>query len=196
MYQKYIKTFFDFFFTLMLIIMLIPVFITIGVVLKVTTSGSVIYKQNRVGKNGKIFSIYKFRTMAPDTPIVVGANRANIRNRVTKVGRYLRDTSLDELPQLFNVLQGNMSLIGPRPVVDTESELLKLRNDAGVLQLKPGITGLAQVNGRKNLSDEQKAKFDAEYARRVSVLLDISILYKTIPVIFVREGVQKLLKKH
>lgn len=196
MYQKYIKTIFDVFFTLILIIILIPVFIVIGITLRITTKGSVIYKQKRVGKNGKTFNIYKFRTMAPDTPIVVGTDRAHIRNRVTKVGRYLRDTSLDELPQLFNILKGNMSLIGPRPVVGTEYKLLKLRNENDVLSLKPGLTGLAQVNGRKNLSDEKKAQFDAEYAKKVSIFLDISILYKTIPVIFVREGVQKLLKKH
>lgn len=196
MYQKYIKTIFDVFFTLILVIILIPVFIVIGITLRITTKGSVIYKQKRVGKNGKTFNIYKFRTMAPDTPIVVGTDRAHIRNRVTKVGRYLRDTSLDELPQLFNILKGNMSLIGPRPVVGTEYKLLKLRNENDVLSLKPGLTGLAQVNGRKNLSDEKKAQFDAEYAKKVSIFLDISILYKTIPVIFVREGVQKLLKKH
>lgn len=196
MYQKYIKTFFDFFFTLILVIILIPIFIIIGIVLKVTTNSSVIYKQKRVGKNGKTFNIYKFRTMVADTPIVVGSDRAHIRNRVTKVGRYLRDTSLDELPQLFNILKGNMSLIGPRPVVETEYKLLNLRNENDVLRLKPGLTGLAQVNGRKNLSDEKKAQFDAEYAKKISIFLDISILYKTIPVIFVREGVQKLLKKH
>lgn len=196
MYQKYIKTIFDVFFTLILVIILIPVFIVIGITLRITTKGSVIYKQKRVGKNGKTFNIYKFRTMAPDTPIVVGTDRAHIRNRVTKVGRYLRDTSLDELPQLFNILKGNMSLIGPRPVVGTEYKLLKLRNENDVLSLKPGLTGLAQVNGRKNLSDEKKAQFDAEYAKKVSIFLDISILYKTIPVIFVREGVQKLLNKH
>ena len=134
--------------------------------------------------------------MTSDTPIIVGKERAKIRNKVTRVGRVLRDTSLDELPQLFNVLKGNMSLIGPRPVVVAEQNLLELRKVSGAIQLKPGLTGLAQVNGRKNLSDKQKANFDAEYARRISFFLDASILIRTIPVIFVREGVQKLLKKH
>lgn len=196
MYQKYIKTFLDFFFALLLIVMLIPVFLIIGILLRVTTNSSIFYNQERVGKNGKNFVIYKFRTMTSDTPIVVGKERSKIRNKVTKVGRLLRDTSLDELPQLFNILKGDMSLIGPRPVVPTENKLLKLRKNSGVLPLKPGLTGLAQINGRKNLADEQKANFDAEYARKISFFLDTSIIFKTIPVIFVREGVQKLLKKH
>ncbi|CCJ66423.1 hypothetical protein BMS78_09995 [Leuconostoc pseudomesenteroides] len=100
--------------------------------------------------------------MTGDAPILVGAERAAIRKKVTKVGRFLRNTSLDELPQLFNVLQGDMSLIGPRPVVADEQKLLDLRRESGVDSLMPGITGLAQINGRKKLTDEQKAEFDAE----------------------------------
>lgn len=196
MYQKYIKTCLDFFFAFLLLIVLMPIFIIIVILLKLTTKSSVFYNQERVGKNGKFFTVYKFRTMTSDTPIIVGKERAKIRNKVTRVGRVLRDTSLDELPQLFNVLKGNMSLIGPRPVVVAEQNLLELRKVSGAIQLKPGLTGLAQVNGRKNLSDKQKANFDAEYARQISFFLDASILIRTIPVIFVREGVQKLLKKH
>lgn len=196
MYQKYIKKILDFFSALFLIVILMPVFIIIGISLKMTTNSSVFYIQERIGKDGKNFLVYKFRTMTADTPIIVGKERSKIRNKVTKVGRFLRDTSLDELPQLFNILKGNMSLIGPRPVVSEERKLLELRKISGSLHLKPGLTGLAQVNGRKNLTDKQKASFDAEYARKVSFFLDVSILIKTIPVILVRRGVQKLLKKH
>ena len=165
-------------------------------ILKMTTNTSVIYKQKRVGKNRKHFYIYKFRTMTADTPILIGSERISIRNKVTKFGRFLRDTSLDELPQLFNVVKGEMSLIGPRPVVDADRELLILRRESGVIRIKPGMTGLAQVNGRKNLSDKNKAEFDEKYARNISFFLDISILFKTLPIIIVRGGVQKLLKKY
>lgn len=196
MYQKFIKPFFDIFFAFIFIIVLSPILIAIFMFLKMTTNTSVIYKQKRVGKNRKHFYIYKFRTMTADTPILIGSERISIRNKVTKFGRFLRDTSLDELPQLFNVVKGEMSLIGPRPVVDADRELLILRRESGVIRIKPGMTGLAQVNGRKNLSDKNKAEFDEKYARNISFFLDISILFKTLPIIIVRGGVQKLLKKY
>lgn len=195
MYQEYIKPFFDVVFAFVFIIVLSPILIAISTYLKITTKSSVIYKQKRVGKNGQYFNIYKFRTMVSDTPILVGDERLAIRSKVTKFGRLLRDTSLDELPQLFNVLRGEMSLIGPRPVVDVEYELLNLRQQSGVFKLKPGMTGLAQVNGRKNLTTINKAEFDEKYAKNVSLFLDISILLKTVPIIIVREGVQKLIKR-
>lgn len=195
MYQEYIKPFFDVVFAFVFIIVLSPILIAISTYLKITTKSSVIYKQKRVGKDGQYFNIYKFRTMVSDTPILVGDERLAIRSKVTKFGRLLRDTSLDELPQLFNVLRGEMSLIGPRPVVDVEYELLNLRQQSGVFKLKPGMTGLAQVNGRKNLTTINKAEFDAKYAKNVSLFLDISILLKTVPIIIVREGVQKLIKR-
>lgn len=196
MYQTFIKPFFDIFFAFIFIIVLSPILIAIFMILKMTTNTSVIYKQKRVGKNRKHFYIYKFRTMTADTPILIGSERISIRNKVTKFGRFLRDTSLDELPQLFNVVKGEMSLIGPRPVVDADRELLILRRESGVIRIKPGMTGLAQVNGRKNLSDKNKAEFDEKYARNISFFLDISILFKTLPIIIVRGGVQKLLKKY
>lgn len=196
LYKERVKPILDIFFACLLVIFFLPTFIIIAFLLKITTQDSVIYQQQRIGKNGQEFNIYKFRSMTGDAPILVGAERATIRKKVTKVGRFLRNTSLDELPQLFNVLQGDMSLIGPRPVVANEQELLDLRRESGVDSLMPGITGLAQIKGRKKLTDEQKAEFDAEYAREVSLFCDLSIIFKTIPVIIVREGVQKLFKKH
>lgn len=196
MYKEHVKPILDIFFACLLVILFLPIFIIIAFLLKTTTQNSVIYQQQRVGKNGHEFNIYKFRSMTADAPILVGAERAAIRKKVTKIGRFLRNTSLDELPQLFNVLQGDMSLIGPRPVVEDEQKLLHLRHESGADGLMPGITGLAQVKGRKKLTDEQKAEFDAEYAREVSLFCDLSIIFKTIPVIIVREGVQKLFQKH
>lgn len=167
-----------------LLILLSPLFLLISIFIKLDSKGNVIFKQKRVGKNGELFTIYKFRTM------VVNASEKGTKyrvlkddNRITKVGKFLRKTSLDELPQLFNVLKGDMSLVGPRPtlqfIVDQYTTEQKER-----LLVKPGITGLAQVNGRQSLTWEEKIKYDLKYVKEYNFLLDIKILFKTVLVIF------------
>ncbi|MGC8257728.1 sugar transferase [Leuconostoc mesenteroides subsp. jonggajibkimchii] len=194
-YKNYIKKIFDLLMATFLIIVLLPVLLVVYIILRVTTDDTVIYKQDRVGQYGKVFQIYKFRTMPKNTPILVGKQRAKIRNRVSKFARFLRSTSIDELPQLVNVIKGDMSLIGPRPVVLQEVALVQLREKSGANGVKPGLTGLAQVNGRKQLNNIEKAKFDAMYADHVTFKADILIVLRTLPIIIERDGVRKFFKK-
>lgn len=194
-YKNYIKKIFDLLMATFLIIVLLPVLLVVYIILRVTTDDTVIYKQDRVGQYGKVFQIYKFRTMPKNTPILVGKQRAKIRNRVSKFARFLRSTSIDELPQLVNVIKGDMSLIGPRPLVLQEVALIQLREKSGANGVKPGLTGLAQVNGRKQLNNIEKAKFDAMYADHVTFKADILIVLRTLPIIIERDGVRKSFKK-
>lgn len=194
-YKNYIKKIFDLLMATFLIIVLLPVLLVVYIILRVTTDDTVIYKQDRVGQYGKVFQIYKFRTMPKNTPILVGKQRAKIRNQVSKFARFLRSTSIDELPQLVNVIKGDMSLIGPRPVVLQEVALIQLREKSGANSVKPGLTGLAQVNGRKQLNNIEKAKFDAMYADHVTFKADILIVLRTLPIIIERDGVRKFFKK-
>lgn len=186
MYKEHIKKLFDFMGAIIALIVLSPLLFVVYVILCITTKDSVIYHQQRVGQYGAIFEIYKFRTLPTDTPILVGEQRVKIRNRVSRFARFLRTTSIDELPQLINILKGDMSLIGPRPVVPQETELVQLRQASGALNVKPGLTGLAQVNGRKQLKNIQKADFDAIYANHVTLLGDIMIILRTLPIIIER----------
>ncbi|MCT3053880.1 sugar transferase [Leuconostoc mesenteroides] len=194
-YKNYIKKVFDLLMATFLVIVLSPILLVVYIILRVTTDDTVIYKQDRVGQYGEIFQIYKFRTMPKNTPILVGKQRAKIRNRVSKFARFLRSTSIDELPQLVNVIKGDMSLIGPRPVVPQEVALIQLREKSGANSVKPGLTGLAQVNGRKQLNNIEKAKFDAMYADHVTFKADILIVLRTLPIIIERDGVRKFFKK-
>lgn len=138
------------------------------------------FRQQRVGKNNKPFTIYKFRSMVNNAPHQMATEDFDDSQKyITNIGRILRKSSLDELPQLFNVLKGEMSLIGPRPLIPSEKKVLKLRDQLGASTILPGITGLAQVNGRDELNYESKAKFDSEYAHQISLKLDLWILFKT-----------------
>lgn len=139
------------------------------------------FRQQRVGKNNIPFTIYKFRSMTVDAPHQMAtAEFDNSQKYITTVGKVLRKSSLDELPQIFNVLKGEMSLIGPRPLIPKEKEVLELRDKLGATTVLPGITGLAQVHGRDELDDEKKAEYDSKYAHQLSLKLDSWIFFKTI----------------
>ena len=173
-----------------LAVLLVPM-ILIAVCIKLDSSGPVFIKQKRMGQKGKVFYIYKFRTMYRFTPNNVPT--AELRNPfyfITHLGRNLRKTSLDELPQLVNVLKGDMSLVGYRPVCLTEIKLNNLREEYGVFKCKPGITGLAQVMGRDDLPYREKARVDRIYLKNRSLILDAYILLKTIPVTISQRGVK------
>ena len=185
------KRIFDFTVSLILIIMLAPVFLLLALIILIDAGFPVIYKQYRVGKDNKLFYVYKFRTMKTDTRIAATAELTEADSCITKSGRILRKTSLDELPQLFNVLKGEMSFVGPRPLIPEEKEIRKLRADYGVYSVKPGITGWAQVNGRDDLSIEEKALFDKEYVEKQSFWFDIKILFMTVSVVLKREGISE-----
>ena len=153
--------------------------------------GPVFFLQDRVGRNGKIFRLYKLRTMKQTAPAYLSTEEMeNPGDYVTKTGRILRKLSLDEIPQLFNVLKGDMSLIGPRPLIPQEKDIHALREEKGVYTLRPGITGLAQINGRDQVEMEEKVRLDAEYLRKFGFLTDVSILLRTIPKVIDSEGVR------
>ncbi len=165
------------------IVILFPFFIIFSIIIKLESKGPIIFKQERIGKRGKVFKIYKFRSM------VVGAEKTGSgvysgKNdaRVTKVGKFIRATSIDELPQLFNILKGEMSIIGPRPVLTYHPWKYKEYSEEQLkrFSVRPGITGLAQVNGRKELDWDTRIKFDIQYVDNISFLLDLKILLKTV----------------
>ncbi|MBQ2973980.1 MAG: sugar transferase [Clostridia bacterium] len=164
----------------------IPVIIIIPIVIKLDSKGPAIYKQKRVGKNGKTFIMYKFRTMITEQYDTDGAEIMS-EDRITKVGRILRKTSLDELPQLFNVFNGTMSLIGPRPMLDYQAPRC-IGEENLRFEMRPGLTGLAQVKGRNNIQWEERIQYDIEYVKTFTFLLDIIILFKTVLLVFKKQG--------
>ena len=170
----------------LVVLTVIPVMIVIPIVIRLTSKGPAIYKQLRVGKNGKIFMMYKFRTMITERYDADG-NEIMSEKRITKVGRILRKLSLDELPQLINVLNGSMSIVGPRPMLDYQAPRCigeeKLR-----FEMRPGLTGLAQVKGRNNIRWEERIQYDIEYVKTFTFWLDIVILFKTVWLVFKKEG--------
>lgn len=183
------KRFFDFTASLVLSVALLPALAVISLIIFIDAGRPVVFKQYRVGKNNALFYVYKFRTMKNRTRNAAKKELRESESRITASGSFLRKTSLDELPQLFNVLRGDMSFVGPRPIIPEEKEIRALRKKYNVYSVRPGITGLAQVNGRDDLSIEEKALFDKEYVEKQSLLLDFKILLKTIAVVLKREGV-------
>jgi len=178
MAYKFFKRLFDICVSLKLIILLLPVYLVIIIMIRLNRDGKAVFKQTRAGKNGKPFTFYKFRTMKPNVDPFGASPKSGDDPRLTKIGIFLRKTSLDELPQLFNVLKGNMSLVGPRPLY---VEQIAEWNDEQKKRLlvKPGLTGLAQINGRGELTREAKLAFDVEYVKRASFLLDLKIIFTT-----------------
>ena len=172
-----------------LLILLVPIMV-IALLIKIESPGPAIFRQKRMGKGGKPFVMYKFRTMRMDAPHEMATRDfADADKYITNVGAVLRRTSLDELPQLLNVLLGSMSLVGYRPVCLTETDLNDLRMRRGVFTLKPGITGLAQISGRDELTMEEKVLLDVKYVRECSAKLDLWCLFKTVSVVVTGEGV-------
>ena len=172
-----------------IIILFIPGII-ISIIIKCESKGPVFFKQKRVGKGKKHFMIYKFRTMRTDTPKDVPTHMLNNPDLyVTKIGKVLRKTSLDELPQIINILKGDMSIVGPRPALWNQDDLIAERDKYHANDIKPGLTGLAQINGRDELEIPVKAKLDGEYTEKISLWLDIKIFFKTIIKVFKKDGV-------
>ena len=155
----------------------------IALIIKLTSSGTVIYWSDRVGRDNNIFQMPKYRTMDINTPDVATHLLENPEEHYTPIGKILRESSLDELPQLINVVKGDMSLVGPRPALDNQYELIEKREVFGIFKIKPGLTGLAQVNGRDNLSIDEKVKYDNLYIGNQSIIFDIKILIQTIKVV-------------
>jgi O-antigen biosynthesis protein WbqP len=171
------------------LLVLSPLFVGIAIAVRLTSRGPVLFRSKRVGRENHLFEMYKFRTMATDAPQVATHLLANPSKHLTPIGGFLRKTSLDELPQLIDVIKGDMSLVGPRPALFNQEDLVSLRTQAGVDALLPGITGWAQVNGRDELPIAAKVDFDAFYLQHRSFLLDLKILGLTVIRVFQRDGV-------
>ncbi len=189
---RFWKRSFDIFASILLLLVLSPLFIVIMLAISADSSGGVIFKQKRAGLYSRSFTFYKFRTMYRSAPQdVATAELIEADRYITPVGRFLRQTSLDELPQLWNVLKGDMSIVGPRPVVLTERRLLTLRAQWGADRVRPGITGLAQIRGRDELPIYRKALYDRYYARHLTFGMDWKILRITIKYVLKREGIRE-----
>lgn len=198
-FQLFIKRAFDIVASALMILMLIviPVLIVVPIVIKLTSKGPAVFVQDRVGKDGKIFKIYKFRTMAlpPEDSyvkdgVLYQANGELLKSesRITKVGAFLRKTSLDELMQLFNILNGTMSFVGPRPTLPYQVEQYN-DEQRRRMEMRPGVTGWAQVNGRNNLTWTEKIRFDIQYIDNFSLWFDIKVLFMTVGTVLGGKGI-------
>ena len=161
------------------VILFIPMLV-VSLLIILESKGSAIYAQKRMGRNGVPFTFYKFRSMYIDTPVCASRDLVDADAHITKIGKFLRKTSLDELPQLINIIKGDMSLVGPRPVILEETELIEKRRKGGAYAVLPGLTGYAQVNGRDFVGIDSKAEYDNFYAHNASLKMDIKIFLKTI----------------
>lgn len=190
MYTKFFKRLIDFILSFIGLIVLSWLFLIIIIAIKIDSPGPVFFKQKRVGIHKKYFYIHKFRTMRIDTPKDTPTHMlANPESYITKVGAFLRKTSLDELPQFWDVFVGNMSIVGPRPALWNQDDLIALRDKYGANDVVPGITGWAQINGRDELEIEEKAKLDGEYVKNLSFTFDLKCFLGTIKSVLKQEGV-------
>ena len=178
----------DIFLSLFAIFVFSPVFLIVALVVKFDSEGPIIFKQERSGLHKKPITIYKFRTMTTEAPAYCHPSDLK-KDYTTKLGRFLRKTSLDEMPQLFNVLKGDMSLVGPRPIPFNESCQLQERDKYNANDVRPGVTGWAQVNGRNTISIIQKAEYDGYYANHISLRFDLKILFKSVIVVLKKNGI-------
>lgn len=190
MYSKYGKRLIDFLISLLGFIVLSPLFLILCLLIKITSKGPIFFKQKRVGIHKTYFDILKFRTMKIDTPKDVPTHLLSDPDQyITSVGRFLRKTSLDELPQLINIIKGDMSIVGPRPALWNQYDLIEQRDFYQANDVMPGLTGWAQINGRDELEISVKAKLDGEYVQRMSFLFDCKCFLLTITSVLKHEGV-------
>lgn len=194
MYRRFFKRLFD----LVTVILFFPFFglilIFVGLAIVIDNKGPVIYSSKRLGKNGKVFKMYKFRSMKVNAPDLRNSDGSTFNSendpRVTRVGRFLRKTSIDELPQIVNVLKGDMSLIGPRPDLDSQIDFYDLKTETK-FKVRPGLTGYAQVHGRNLVNWEDKVKLDRIYVEKLTFGMDFKIFFKTIKIVLFAKGVNK-----
>lgn len=186
-----IKRLFDIVVSAFALVVLSPLFLVICIANLLTPNTSIFFSHERRGRRGKPFKIYKFQTMRNNTPNVATGQLENPDQYITKVGRVLRKTSLDELPQLWNILKGDMSFVGPRPLISSEMRAHRLRLEYGVYRFRPGLTGMAQINGRDTISLVKKVKYDKLYCDNWSLKLDLIILLRSVGVCIKQDGFQE-----
>lgn len=196
MYSYKIKRVLDFLLSLLAMIILLWLFIVIAIAIKLNSKGPVFFLQKRIGRDKKEFNIIKFRTMKIDTPKNIPTHLLkNPDQYITSMGKLLRKTSLDELPQLINIIKGDMSIVGPRPALWNQYDLIAERDKYDVNHLRPGLTGWAQVNGRDEIPIEIKARLDGEYMKKLSFTFDIKCIIKTVNCVIKHEGVKEGLQE-
>ena len=187
---SFFKRVFDIFCSFLAILLLALPMLIVAIAIKCDSKGPVFFKQNRIGKNKKIFKILKFRSMYTNTdPNAPTHQLGNATSHITRVGKFIRKTSIDELPQLFNIFAGQMSFVGPRPALWNQDDLAAERDKYHANEIKPGLTGLAQISGRDELEIPVKAKFDGEYVQKRGFFYDIGLLFKTFFSVFKHDGV-------
>jgi len=184
-----VKRIFDLALAIVVLPLLAPLMLSIALAVKLTSQGPVLYWSDRVGRDNKIFRMPKIRSMRTDTPEVATHLLSNSSAYLTSIGPFLRKTSLDELPQIYSILKGDLSFVGPRPALYNQDDLVALRTEHGVHELTPGLTGWAQVNGRDDLPIPVKVKYDCEYLRKRTLLFDVRILLRTIVQVLRGQGV-------
>lgn len=189
-YVKYLKRLIDIVLSTCALLVLSPILLVISIAILIDSPGRVLFRQKRVGKGKTHFNILKFRTMRTDAPANMPTHElANPERWITRTGRFLRKTSLDELPQILNILVGHMSIVGPRPALWNQFDLIQERDKYGANDIRPGLTGWAQINGRDELSIEKKAAFDGEYTQNVSFAFDLRCFFGTIFPVLRGDGV-------
>ena len=187
---KYLKRPLDFLISLIALVILSPIFLIIALWIKLNSKGPVFFRQKRVGKDKELFEIYKFRSMRTDTPSDMPTHLLNDPDAfITSSGKFLRKTSLDELPQLINIIKGDMAIIGPRPALWNQYDLIEERDKYGANDVRPGLTGWAQINGRDELEIPVKAKLDGNYVQNISILFDLKCFFGTITSVLRSDGV-------
>lgn len=177
MYVRYGKRLFDVFVVLLTLPVVLPMMLVTAAMIKISDAGPLLFVQERVGQNGRVFQFYKFRSMPTDTCSISSDQLGTVE--LSWVGRFIRRTNIDELPQLMNVWSGDMSIVGPRPPITTQHELVKLRRANGAICCQPGLTGLAQINSFDGMSVVEKARFDGIYASRITFFQDMKIVLRT-----------------
>ena len=190
MYKHCIKRLLDFIISFIAIVVLIPLWLILFISIKIDSKGPIFFNQKRIGIHKKTFTVLKFRTMRIDAPHDVPTHMLDNPDQwITKVGKFLRKTSLDELPQLFNIFVGQMSFIGPRPALWNQDDLIAERDKYGANDVRPGLTGLAQIEGRDEFEIEEKARADGEYVKKQSFFFDCKCFFQTFSVVLSRKGV-------
>ncbi|WP_059106090.1 sugar transferase [Shouchella shacheensis] len=190
MYKAFFKRIIDILLSLVALIALSPLIIGLAIGIKVESPGPILFKQKRIGRKAEHFQIYKFRSMKIDTPNVATDKLEDPEQYVTKTGKFIRKTSLDELPQLFNILIGDMSVVGPRPALYNQYELTQMRDEKNIHELRPGLTGYAQVRGRDMITDQEKVGYDFFYLSHLSFIFDIKIIVKTFLSVAKSDGIK------
>lgn len=192
MYKYFFKRFIDIIMSFVALLMLSPLFLLLFILIKIDSKGPIFFKQKRIGINKTYFNILKFRTMRIDTPKDTPTHLLdNPHKHITRIGKFLRKTSLDELPQIINILSGKMSIIGPRPALWNQEDLIKERDMYGANNVRPGLTGLAQISGRDELEISLKAKIDGQYVEKISFIKDTKIFFLTIIKVIKNDGVKE-----